>query len=54
MTIKDEVLSRLLAGEDFKTIYSDLKGKKPLYQAFNEWFDIKEKQHDETRHILVT
>ncbi len=49
MTIKDEVLSRLLAGEDYKTIYSELKGKKSLYQAFNEWFDITEKQYDETR-----
>ncbi len=49
MTIEDEVLSRLLAGEDYKTIYSELKGKKPLYEAFNEWFDITEKQYDETR-----
>jgi len=48
LTIKDEVLSKLLAGEDYKTIYSELKGKKPFYQAYNEWFDIKEKQHDET------
>jgi len=54
LTIKDEVLSKLLAGEDYKTIYSELKGKKPFYQAYNEWFDIKEKQHDEIRHILVT
>ncbi len=46
--IKDEVLSKLLAGDDYKTIYSELKGKKPFYQAYNEWFVIKEKQYAET------
>lgn len=48
MTVKDEVLVRLLAGEDYSTIYGSIRGKKPFYQAYNEWLVIKEKQYAET------
>ncbi len=47
MTVKDEILVRLLAGEDYSTIYRSVRGKKPFYEAYNEWLVIKEKQYAE-------
>ena len=47
--IKDEVLFKLLIGEDYKTIYSELKGKKPFYQAYNEWSTHAKKRYDDIR-----
>jgi hypothetical protein len=37
MSMKEQILARLMSGEPYQTVYHSTRSKSSFYQAYNEW-----------------
>ncbi|MEE9509804.1 MAG: hypothetical protein V3V81_04865 [Candidatus Bathyarchaeia archaeon] len=49
MSMKEQLLARLMSGEPYRAVYDSNRSKSSFYQAYNEWSTHAKKRYDDIR-----